>query len=496
MGFADADDTSTEWFPSVIAARGGVLKFGLEALRVSQDPAWSVLRSFKRLLSGEGAAPGRTVELGGDSFRVIDLLAEYLRALRTAILESSSARRTSGAVSVVVGTPANAHGTQRFLTIEAFRRAGFDVVAMINEPSAAGFEYTHRYRATLTSRRRDVIVYDLGGGTFDASRIRTEGRHHTVLRTAGINQLGGDDFDARLAVMVLDALGREHEDLDDGTVRTLLDRCRTAKEQLNPNSRRIAIELDGLALPGETRTEITLAASEYYAACDALIEQSVAATDPLLALDADDRDAEGTAYDVAGLYVVGGASALPAVGRKLRERYGSRVHRSPYPFASTAIGLAVALDSDEGFEVSDQLSRHFGVFREGEHGQAVTFDAILRADTRVPSSRELAVLHRRRYRPAHNIGHFRFAEVSAVDDAGHPHGEITPYGDILFPFDRELRARGDELSRVAVQRTPGEGPVIEEQYSVDPNGIVHVAIVDLENGYRREFQLGSSASAA
>jgi molecular chaperone DnaK (HSP70) len=78
--------------------------------------------------------------------------------------------------------------------------------------------------------------------------------------------------------------------------------------------------------------------------------------------------------DIAGIYVVGGASALPAVTRALRERFGRRVHRSPYPFAATGIGLAIAGDPRARFELSDRFSRHFGVFREERDGREVTFD--------------------------------------------------------------------------------------------------------------------------
>src|SRR5262249_5988494 len=141
-----------------------------------------------------------------------DLVTHFLEALRTAILARSNlvsdlAPDASRDLRSVVAVPANALGAQRFVTLDAFRRAGFAPVAMLNEPSAAGFEYTHRHRDTLTSRRDHVVVYDLGGGTFDASLVRMRGRMHDVLATAGVNQLGGDDFDDLLVDLVLARLG-------------------------------------------------------------------------------------------------------------------------------------------------------------------------------------------------------------------------------------------------------------------------------------------------
>jgi molecular chaperone DnaK (HSP70) len=88
------------------------------------------------------------------------------------------------------------NSNQRFLTLEAFRRAGFQVRGLLNEPSAAGIEYAHHaHRAGLSARRELVVVYDLGGGTFDASIISMAARRHEVVRSAGMAQLGGDDVD-------------------------------------------------------------------------------------------------------------------------------------------------------------------------------------------------------------------------------------------------------------------------------------------------------------
>src|SRR5690606_10097503 len=117
-----------------------------------------------------------------------------------------------------------------------------------------------------------------------------------------------------------------------------------------------------------------------------------------------------------GVYLVGGGSGLPLVGRMLRGRYGRRVHRSAPPAASTAIGLAIAADPDSGFTMSDRLSRGFGVFRESRAGEGVAFDPIFTRDAALPEEGRSIVT--RRYRAAHNLGWFRFVEHAAVDAAG------------------------------------------------------------------------------
>src|SRR5204863_1529460 len=103
-------------------------------------------------------------------------------------------------LEAMLGVPANANSNQRFLTVDAFRRAGFSVLGLLNEPSAASIEFGHRQR--VTGR---ILVYDLGGGTFDASLVELDARTHTVLATDGISTLGGDDFDHVLAELAVGA---------------------------------------------------------------------------------------------------------------------------------------------------------------------------------------------------------------------------------------------------------------------------------------------------
>jgi molecular chaperone DnaK (HSP70) len=491
LGFQDEAGDSTDWFPSVVAERDGELRFGFDALAAASDPTWTLIRSFKRLLSGPRASPDAVVEIGSTRFTVIELLTRFLEAFRDAILTRSNRPKRFAKddhLVAVVATPANAHGTQRFITLDAFRRAGFEVIALLNEPSAAGFEYTHRHRSTLNSRREHIVVYDLGGGTFDASLVHMNGRHHDAVATAGQGHLGGDDFDLVLSQLVLTTLKLHRDDLPRRALSLLTDQCREAKERLNPNSRRIVIDLEGPLGAAAPMPELTLAVTDFYEASVPLVEETIEAMRPVMALLGESGNEPLT--EIAGIYVVGGASSLPVVARVLRERYGRRVHRSPYPSAAIAMGLAIAVDEDAGFELSDRLSRHFGVFREGKSGKEVVFDPIFDRDTRVPASHESPVMFHRTYRAAHNVGRYRFVECAQLDRSGVPHGDITAFSDIFFPFDRALRARAD-LAAVAVERIPDEGPLIQEQYAITSHGIVEVTIRDLETGFERAYQIGA-----
>lgn len=493
LGFVDDAGDSHDWIPSVVAEQDGKLLFGFDALAAGERA--SVVRSFKRLLAGTDATPGRAVSIGAVSIGLDELVTRFLVSVRDAVLDRStlSKEERGGDIRSVVAVPANAAGAQRLLTLDAFRRAELNPIAMLNEPSAAGFEYTHRHRDTLTSKRDHVVVYDLGGGTFDASLVRMRGASHEVLSTAGVNELGGDDFDEVIVDLVLAKVKLAKSELPPAALARLRDQCRDAKERLNPSSRKLTIDLDAALGEAAPKSEVAVPVAEIYEACTPLVDASIEAMLPVMTkLDSEDGAPADAVErdDIAGIYVVGGASELPIVGRTLRARFGRRVHRSPYASGAIAIGLAIACDEAAGFELVDRFSRTFGVFREGHAGSEITFDPIFTRDTVLPTSGSAPVAFRRRYRAAHNVGHFRFLECNSLGDDGRPRGHMVFSGDVLFPFEAGLGERSLEGIRVE-RMAPDAGPRIEEEYVLDENGIVAVTIKNLDAGFERVFQLGA-----
>ncbi|MBS1150341.1 MAG: DnaK family protein [Myxococcaceae bacterium] len=468
--------------PSVIAVRraDAALCFGEAAVAVARDPKWALLRSFKRLLADAG--PLTEVVVGGHPFKIADLLTSFLGHVREELTARSNAGLKKGEpLQAAVSVPANASSAQRFLTMDAFGRAGFEVNALLNEPSAAGFEYAHRFSTTLTSKREHVVVYDLGGGTFDASLIHLAGHASRVVASAGVSRLGGDDFDGAIAELVIARAGLGT--LSEAQRSALLDECRGAKDGISPNSRRLTVDLTAFDKP-----PLVLPIDEVFAATLALVTRSIEAMEPVIA-----RDGVGWS-EVAGIYAVGGASGFPLVPRLLRERFGEhRVKRSAHPFAAAAIGLAIFLDEGAGYELSDCLTRHFGVFRESARGAEVRFDPIFPKDSRVPSKGEPPLEAVRRYRAAHNVGHFRFVECGDLKD-GRPDGDVAPWDEIRFAFEPGLRARGD-LQNVAVQRLAHDGPVVEERYRCTAAGTLEVALTVLDDGYTRTFKVAGRAAS-
>lgn len=482
VSFDGSLDRTDAW-PSLIAANAtGQLRFGPDADAVRHDRDWCVLRSFKRLLNDAG--PTTEVKLAGRDYRLTDLLTGFLAQLRSDLYHRSNAGiAPDETIEAAISVPANASSAQRLLTLDAFVAAGFHVVALLNEPSAASLEYAHRYRSTITAKREHVLIYDLGGGTFDASLLRMTGHTNEVVLSEGIQRLGGDDFDEAIVDLVLRAAPLSVVDAD--TRGLLKDECAARKEAVGPQTRRFLVDLTVLDRP-----PFSCGIDEVYSVCAPLVDQTVDLLDRVLR----DPNRGATPWsDLAGIYVVGGAGGFPLVARMLRSTFGDkRVKRSPHPFAATAIGLAVFLDKESDFELSERFSRHFGVFREAHAGADVVFDPIVSKDASLPDDGRSPLVIKRTYRAAHNIGHFRFVECSRLVD-GRPDGDVTPYDPVLFPFDPALHGR-DDLGRQPVGRW-NDGPDVEERYVVAPGGAVEVTLTTQPTGFERTFRLERRAPA-
>ena len=455
-----------DWFPSLAAVRrnsnGAERRFGWEAWAVQTDPGWTVLRSLKRHL--EDAGPQTRLAVDGVEIPLTDLLGGLTAALYQELAARFGALEP---LEAMLGVPANANSNQRFLTVDAFRRAGFSVLGLLNEPSAASIEFGHRQKA-----KGRILVYDLGGGTFDVSLVSLEGGTHTVLASEGISNLGGDDFDLILAEL---AAGKDLlYSLTLSEVFRLDEECRRQKEALHPNSRKIVVDLDAAR---EGLGQATVSVADFYEECRPLLEESLHATA---------RMAEG--QDIEALYVTGGGSELPLVSRVLREEFGRKVKRSEYTRSATAIGLAIQADATSGYTLREMFTRNFGVWRESEAGQRMIFDPIFPRGTRLPGAGEPPFRVRRAYRAAHNIGHFRYIEASEVGPDCQPAGDIAVWDEILFPFGPAL-ADALPLDGIPVVRS-GEADQIEEQYGCDAAGVVTVTIRNLTSRYEREFRLG------
>lgn len=482
VNFEAPDGRVRDWFPSLLAVSREKRVYGWEALEQQGKPGWTIVRSLKRWLKNAG--PCSEFEVAGQRFNLSHVMTEMMAALRRELMEKS----TLGAgkydrLQAMLGVPANANSNQRFLTQESIRSAGFEVLGLLNEPSAAAVEFAYRNSSDRKNRvKGGLLVYDLGGGTFDVSLVDLGEAEHSVIASDGIPDLGGDDFDEILALLVLAEAGKpepKEGSLTAAEWYLLFDECREKKEALNPNSRKITIDLERVR---KEWREISISVEAFYERCRPLVEASRRVAEGLLAGHPD--------HAIDTLYVTGGASELPPVARILRETFGRRVRRSAYMRSATAIGLAIRAEGHEDRPLRDQFTKNFGVWREADDGQNVIFDVIFPRGVKLPSRGEEPLRIVRAYRPVHNIGHFRYLECAQLDANHQPHGEISNWDEIRVAFDPSLQDSADIADQPVRRYHPTQDAWIEEEYTCDASGDVKVRIRDRVTERTHEYRLG------
>jgi molecular chaperone DnaK (HSP70) len=488
ISFETSDGEVRDWSPPWVAVRGDERLYGWDAWNKQDQADWTVVRSLKRLLSDAGI--DTEIEIEGRAFPIQDLLRDLAANLKTSLLQHSNLPRASKSepLQIVLGVPANADTSQRFLTMEAFRDGGFEVLGLLNEPSAAGMEFSHFGRDRRPKGDTELLaVYDLGGGTFDVSLVRLDEQTHSVVDTEGIPTLGGDDFDEIMAEMALREAGLNSVDgnvLTQSERHRLLEECRRKKEALRANTRKITVDLD---LAREGWSQVSLPVADFYERCEPLIDQTTDVLNALLTRHLD------VSSKLRALYVAGGGSEMPLVPRALRREFSRLVKRSVHARSSTAVGLAIQSDAAAGYSVKERLTRHFGVWREASGGAEVRFDLIFPKGTPLEGDDDGPQVVTRCYAPVHNIGHFRYLECGGLRDDGRPGGDITLWDEIRFPFDPGLQD-DEKLTSLPVRRSPAFADRhIVESYRCDASGTVSVSIVDETSGYSREYALAKWA---
>jgi molecular chaperone DnaK (HSP70) len=480
--FDAPDGQVRDWFPSVLAVSEDRRVYGWDALEQQGKPGWTVLRSLKRRFKNAG--PNSDIAIAGQRFNLAQIAAEMMAALHRELLDRSTLGVSKyDKLQVMLGVPANANSNQRFLTQEAARKAGFEVLGLLNEPSAAAVEFAHRDSSDRKNRAKGgLLVYDLGGGTFDASLVALGESEYFVIASDGIPHLGGDDFDEILALLVLAEAGKPSPQEDSLTAAEwylLFDECREKKESLNPSSRKITVDLERVR---KNWREVSISVDSFYERCRPLVETSRGLVEDLLAAHPN--------YAIDTLYLTGGGSELPSVARVLRETFGRRVRRSAYMRSATAIGLAIRAEGHEDLPLRDHFTKNFGVWREADDGKNVVFDVLFSRGVKLPSRGEAPLRIVRSYRPMHNIGHFRYLECAQLGANNQPRGEINNWDEIRVAFDPKLQDSSDLAEQPVERCAPAQERWIQEEYTCDASGDVKVKMRDTLTEQWNEYRLG------
>ncbi|HEY7156687.1 MAG TPA: Hsp70 family protein [Gemmataceae bacterium] len=326
-------------------------------------PSFVGLSEDGRLLVGTAAknqwvlAPERTIKsikrkmgqdvkvrLGEQDYRPQEISAMILKALR----DRASARLGTPIDKAVITVPAYFNDAQRQATREAGELAGLEVVRILNEPTAASLTYDPDQREL-----RRLLVYDLGGGTFDVSLVQAQEGVVEVLASHGDTQLGGDDFDELLLNLICDRFQQEHDvDLRTNLVSRsrVLRAAEAAKRHLSyhPFARleeEFIAEKDGQAL----HLNMELTRDEYETLIQPLLDRTMDCVQR--ALD----DANLIASSIDKVVLVGGSTRTPLIGQLLEERLGQPAHQEVNPDLCVAMGAAIQAAIIAGADVGAVL---------------------------------------------------------------------------------------------------------------------------------------------
>ena len=335
-----ADEQSRMMLPSVVGlSEAGEILVGEAARNQFMLYPERTVRSIKRRMGSDAL-----VRLGER-----DYAPQEISAIILSRLKETAQHRLGGPVRrAVITVPAYFSDAQRQATREAGEIAGLEVMRIINEPTAAALVYE-----AAQHQGKRILVYDLGGGTFDVSVVRIEGGVVEVISSHGNNQLGGDDFDDKIVAHVLEHLKLKHgvsvSDQPQAMAR-ILRGAETAKKRLSdhPYAR---IEEEYLAVQDgkPVNLDLELSREEYETMITPFIEETLAAVHVALG------SAGLTSSQVDEILLVGGATRTPLVRRRLIEAFGIEPRGEVDPDLCVAMGAAIQGASMAGTEVSAVL---------------------------------------------------------------------------------------------------------------------------------------------
>ena len=477
-------DADRRWFGPEAERR-----LGLPGAGRGQTPIRSLKRQLRDYAEGRRVSAPEAAEAGICLPPIDELLTGFLAALRDSI-RRSQALNESEPLETVITWPANANGAQRHVTRHCFREAGFIVKGAMNEPTASAVELAESRSAGSASGQAAptaVAVFDLGGGTFDASVVRLDGRDCHVLASGGIESLGGDDFDDVLFEMFLKKLKLPSDAPIPLLRQALLRHARDQKETIAGSSARsLMLNPDDFGLDWPVAVVSVRAFEKRIAP---MLEPAVAMLRGVVA-SATARDAavDPERPGALSICLVGGSSRLPLVARMVAEAFPAvRCVLTDKPFRSVAMGAAIrAVDR---VNVREVFARHFGLLRPRDHGRAEMFDTIFPAGTPLPAPGEPPLERTTEYAPTHNIGHLHYLECAAVDAKGMPADGVRPWSDVLFPYDPQL-SMSQPLSADQVVATDSfAADRVSEVYRCDCDGVISVELRRPSRGESRCYEI-------
>ena len=439
--------------PSVVAFANGERLIGQVAKRQAVTNPDNTVMSIKRKM-------GQKVEvkMGGKSYQPPEISAFILQKLKA----DAEAYLGEPVTQAVITVPAYFSDSQRQATKDAGKIAGLEVLRIINEPTAAALAY-----GLDKSEEHTVLVFDLGGGTFDVSILELDEGVFQVKATSGNNFLGGDDFDQRIVDFLVDMFRRE-KGVDLAGDKMAMQRLREAAEKAK-------IELSGtmtsnINLPFITvvdnvpqHLDYNLTRAKFDELTADLVQKTVGPTKQAM------QDAGLTAADIDRVLLVGGSTRIPAVQEAIRKLIGKEPHKGINPDECVALGAAIQ-GGILNKEVKDVLLLDVTPLSLGIETLGGVFTRLIDRNTTIPTSK---------------------SQIFSTAADNQPSVEIN-----VLQGERQMAADNKSLGRFnlnGIAPAPRGVPQIEVKFDIDANGIVHVSAKDLGTGKQQSVTITASS---